>query len=147
MRSGKPSWQRKLDKLKGRAKRVRVNMDDLPAGDEALMEKTRATCQMDVGEALQSASVQEAMRRITAVEDEHQLDTRVLGCYVTLTILSSKGKSRYGLAISYLDKRPPQAKSWTEPPNKFERIRKYLGAPESMVAKGTVALHWVWDVE
>lgn len=149
MRSGKPSWQRKLDKLKIRAKRVAVNMDALPETEsgKALMKKVRATGQLEVGEALQEPHIQEARSRLNAVESEHELMAYALGCRISLTLFSGGGKLRYGLAISHLDKRPPQLKGWNKPPKRFERIRKYIGAPERVVAKGTVALHWVWDVE
>lgn len=149
MRSGKPSWQRKLDKLKVRAKRAAVNMNALPMeGDsEDIVKKVRATGQLTLAEALAQPSFQEARRRLAAVETEHELMTYVLGCRVSLTLYANEGKLSYGLAISHVDKRRPRIDGWNKPPRKFERIRKYIGAPERVMAKGTVALHWQWDVE
>jgi hypothetical protein len=143
----KRGWQKKLDKLKARASRVVVNLDDLP-GDKTLLKKLRATGQTTLGEALQDKGVQEAHRRGQAVATEHELFCLVKGCKVTFSVQQSGDVKHYHLAISHADGREPEITpgDWDTPPPKFDKIREYMGAPKRFVAGG-LAVHWSWEVE
>lgn len=140
-----PSWAKKLDDLKTRAKRVVMSQKGIPV-DEQLVDSVRKTGSISLGDVLESESVRETLRRGFAISDEHELSIKVAGCVVSLQAIASEDGNMFLLAISRLDKGPHGA-TWDKVPDKFEKIRKRLGAPEKPVALGSVAVHWSWKVE
>jgi len=141
-----PSWAKKLDELKARARRAVMSRKGLP-DDTELLESVRKTGSITLGEALERESVQETMRRGFALMDEHELSIKVAGCCVSLQVMDTGTKGRmFMLAISRIDKQPHGA-TWDHVPPKFDKLRKHLGAPEKPIALGPVAVHWSWKAE
>lgn len=143
----KRGWQKKLDKLKARASRVVINLDteaDTDHEGDLAQQAREGRLRLDP-DTLNNPAVVKARRRLRAVSQEHQLGEFVLGCYVTLTVSSAQGNTRFHLGISRADGSPPcpDEKPWGVP-GKFDRIRRHLGAPESPSARGPRALHWHW---
>jgi len=138
----KRSWEKKLDELLVRAKRVTVNMNGLP--ESPLPKQVREKHSVVLKDVLKDPGVVAAGERLIPVMKEHDLQTKALGCFVTLTTQREEKSTRFMLGVSWDDGRPHGTQSWTDYPKVFDKIRRHLGAPESCVAKGPVAVHWVW---
>ena len=144
----KRGWEKKLDKLKVRALRVVVNLRvDVPEEDAEVLARARAAGRISLGDAVKLKSYAEVQRRLSAVDAEHELETDVLGCHVTLSVQNYKEKGvLLHLAASFHDGREPcpdTGAPWHAPP-RLEKIRKHLGAPDEVYARGPRAMHWIW---
>lgn len=141
-----PSWAKKLDELKRRASRVAVSHKGIAADNSliSLIDRVKSAGSISLAEAMSSAAVQETMRRSEAIGQEHELSIAVTGCFVSLQVVASGASERtFLLAVSRLDGLPHNA-TWEVVPEKFEKIRKRLGAPDRPAAIGPVAVHWSW---